>query len=254
MYTVDLDNKVILVTGASRGIGYEIAKDLIRNGASVAVHYNNDKTGAESLLASNDLGHTKLFKADLSKETEIYRLYNDVLEHYKRIDTVILNAGVFLPHSDELQPNDWYSVWKKTIQINLNAVGLLTKLFLDHYLNEGKGRFIYMGSRAAFRGETSEYLAYAASKGGLTSLAKSVARSYGKKGITSFVIAPGFTRTEMADQFIRDHGEDKVLSEIALGKLTAPKDIAPIVSIMSAGLLDHATGATFDINAGSYIR
>ncbi|MBT8283163.1 MAG: SDR family oxidoreductase, partial [Muriicola sp.] len=111
-----------------------------------------------------------------------------------------------------------------------------------------------IGSRAAFRGETEEYLAYAASKGGLTSLARSVARSFGKDNIKAFVIAPGFTRTEMAEQFIREHGETKVLGEIALNQLTEVSDIAPLAGFICTGAMDHATGTTIDINAGSYIH
>ncbi len=119
---------------------------------------------------------------------------------------------------------------------------------------KGKGRFTYIGSRAVFRGETEEYLAYAASKGGIVSLARSVARSFGKNNIKSFVVSPGFTRTQMAESFIETYGEKRILDEISLNKLTTPEDIAPLVALMSSGLMDHATGATIDINAGSHIR
>ena len=97
-------------------------------------------------------------------------------------------------------------------------------------------------------------MAYAASKGGLTSLARSVARSFGKDNIKAFTIAPGFTRTAMAEQFIATYGEERVLKEIALNELTRPEDIAPLVGLMCSGLMDHATGATIDLNAGSHIR
>jgi len=140
------------------------------------------------------------------------------------------------------------------MDINLNAVGLLTKLGLDHFLKKGEGRFVYIGSRAVFRGETEEYLAYAASKGGLTSLARSVARSFGKQNIKSFIVSPGFTRTQMAEQFIETYGEERILNEIALNQLTTPQDLAPLIGLMCSGLMDHATGATIDVNAGSHIR
>lgn len=136
----------------------------------------------------------------------------------------------------------------------MTAVGVLTKLGIDHFKEQGGGRFIYIGSRAVFRGETEEYLAYAASKGGLTSLARSVARSFGKYNIKSFIVSPGFTRTQMAESFIEKYGEERILKEIALNELTKPEDIAPLIAMLSSGLMDHATGATIDINAGSHIR
>lgn len=140
------------------------------------------------------------------------------------------------------------------MDINLNSVGLLTKLGLDHFKENNMGTFIYIGSRAVFRGETEEYLAYAASKGGLVSLARSVARSFGKFNIKSFILSPGFTRTQMAEDFIAQYGEEKVLNEIALNELTTPEDLAPLIGLMCSGLMDHATGATIDVNAGSHIR
>ncbi len=125
---------------------------------------------------------------------------------------------------------------------------------IEHFRKNGGGRFIYIGSRAAFRGETEEFLAYAASKGGLTSLARSVARSFGKENIKSFIVSPGFTRTQMAESFIEKYGEERVLKEIALNELTKPEDISPLIAMLCSGLMDHATGATIDINAGSHIR
>jgi len=115
-------------------------------------------------------------------------------------------------------------------------------------------RIVYIASRAAFRGDTADYLAYAASKGGMVALARSVARSFGKQGVKAFVVAPGFTRTEMAGDFIRDYGEDYAMQDIALERMTEPRDIAPLVVFLASGLADHCTGTSIDVNAASYVR
>ena len=254
MTHIDLSDKKILLTGASDGIGKGVANYLMKMGARVAVHYNTNKDSAESLVFNHKKTNSKSFKADLSNEEEVYTLFRDVLKEFGKIDIIILNAGVFLPHSTKETTKDWLSVWKKTMDINLNSVGLLTKLGLDHFKENNMGTFIYIGSRAVFRGETEEYLAYAASKGGIVSLARSVARSFGKNNIKSFIISPGFTRTQMAEDFIAQYGEEKVMNEIALNELTKPEDLAPLIGLMCSGLMDHATGATIDVNAGSHIR
>ncbi|MFS4491835.1 SDR family NAD(P)-dependent oxidoreductase [Maribacter sp. 2308TA10-17] len=253
MTKIDLKGKTILLTGASDGIGKGLAAYLLEMGAKVAVHYNGNRASAENLAEAYQ-GTAKTFQADLSQENEVFSLFERVEAHFKKIDVVILNAGVFLKHSATSDTKDWLKVWKKTMAINLDSVGLLTKLGLDHFQKIGEGRFIYIGSRAVFRGETEEYLAYAASKGGLTSLARSVARSFGKQNIKSFIVSPGFTRTQMAEQFIETHGEERVLNEIALNILTTPQDLAPLIALMCSGGMDHATGATIDVNAGSHIR
>lgn len=254
MTNIDLSDKRILLTGASEGIGKGVADYLMKMGARVAVHYNTNKGSAEMLVSKYLNTHSRTFKADLSNEDEVFRLYNEAKKEFGKIDIIILNAGVFLPHSTKETTKDWLAIWKKTMDINLNSVGLLTKLGLDHFKENGEGTFVYIGSRAVFRGETEEYLAYAASKGGIVSLARSVARSFGKHNIKSFIVSPGFTRTQMAEDFIAKYGEEKVLNEIALNELTTPEDLAPLIGLMCSGLMDHATGATIDINAGSHIR
>lgn len=254
MINIDLEDKNIMITGASDGIGKALAEFLMQMKARVAVHYNTNKKAAENLVLLYPNTNSEIFQADLSKKEEVIQLFRQVENSFGKIDVIILNAGVFLKHPVTELIEDWYQVWQKTMDINLNAVGLLTKLGLDHFLQAGEGRFIYIGSRAVFRGETQEYLAYAASKGGLVSLARSVARSFGKNNIKSFILSPGFTRTQMAESFIATYGEERVLNEIALNTLTTPQDLAPLVGLMCTGLMDHATGATIDVNAGSHIR
>lgn len=250
---IHVTDKTIVLTGASDGIGKGLATYLLEMGAKVAVHYNSNVASAEALVSKYP-ETAKAFQADLSQENETIAFFEAVIAHFGKIDVVLLNAGVFLAHSSKLDTKDWLAVWKKTMAVNLDAVGLLTKLGLDHFLKMGEGRFIYIGSRATFRGETEEYLAYAASKGGLTSLARSVARSFGKQNIKSFIVSPGFTRTQMAENFIKTHGEERILNEIALNELTRPEDLAPLIALMCSGAMDHATGATIDVNAGSHIR
>lgn len=253
MTHIDLKGKKILLTGSSNGIGKAVTEYLIKMGATVALHYNRNQENAQE-LANQCSNGSKTFQADLSNETDVIRLFEEVTNEFQKLDAIVLNAGVYIEHSTNLNTSDWLSVWKKTLDINLNSVGLLTKLGIDHYKEQNGGRFIYIGSRAVFRGETEEYLGYAASKGGLTSLARSVARSFGKENIKSFIVSPGFTRTQMAEQFISVYGEERVLNEIALNELTEPEDLAPLIALMCSGLMDHATGATIDVNAGSHIR
>jgi NAD(P)-dependent dehydrogenase (short-subunit alcohol dehydrogenase family) len=254
MMQLDLTDKKILLTGASDGIGKEAAHFLMKMGAQVAVHYHTNKLSAEALVSTYKNTKSKIFKADLSNMEEVISLFNDVKMHFGNIDVLILNAGVAIKHSMNESTNDWLSVWNKTMAVNLNSVGLLTKLGIEHFKVNGEGRFIYIGSRAVFRGETEEYLAYAASKGGIVSLARSVARSFGKYNIKSFIVSPGFTKTKMAESFIKFYGKEKILNELALNELTKPSDISPLIGLMCSGLMDHATGATIDINAGSHIR
>ena len=104
-------------------------------------------------------------------------------------------------------------------------------------------------------GETEEFISYACSKGGLVSLTKTIARSFGKPdNVIAFTIAPGFVKTDMAKDFIKKHGDGILKKGIVLNRLTEPKDISPIVSLMASGKIDHSTGSTFDVNGGSYLR
>ncbi len=250
----ELKNQTILGTGASDGIGREIARYLMQNGARVAIHYNRNKKGAVDLLREFGSDGSEVFQADLADGQNCLKLWDQVLNAFTKLDSVVLNAGVYLEHNTDADDLSWLSTWNRTIAINLDAAGLLTKKAIEHYKTSGGGRLIYIASRAVFRGETEEYLGYAASKGGLVSLARSVARSFGRYNVKSFILAPGFVRTAMANQFIETYGEQRVCDELALSRLTEPEDISPLVALMCSGLMDHATGATVDINAGSHIR
>ncbi|MFC3813026.1 SDR family NAD(P)-dependent oxidoreductase [Lacihabitans lacunae] len=248
---IDLSNKKIIITGASSGIGKAIAKSLMASGAQVAIHCNANTEAANELLIEGN--NSQVFKANLGNPEEIEPFFTDVLQAFGKIDLIVHNAGIFEKHA--LDDSNWLEVWQKSMRVNLDAVGILTQLGINHFKeNKDGGRMIYVASRAAFRGETEDYLAYAASKGGVVSLGRTVARSFGKYNIKSFLLAPGFTQTPMAQSFIDEHGEDAVLSELSLKTLTQPEDIAPIVNLIAAGLMDHATGSTIDFNAGSYVH
>ncbi len=250
----NLNNQRVLVTGASKGIGMAIARQMLVKGAQVVLHYHSTFDTAESVQQEFGKDKVALVKADLMEPKQSANLFFKATECFGGLDTVVINAGIFEACTIDTDWEKWFSSWQRTIRVNLDAAGILTRLSLEHFQNQKQGRIIYIGSRAAVRGETQEYLAYAASKGGLTSLAKSVARSFGKYDIKSFVIAPGFTRTDMAMEAISKIGEAQVLENLALNELTQPEDIAPLAAFIASGQMDHATGTTIDLNAGSHIR
>lgn len=250
---ISLKNQRILVTGASRGIGRAIAKQLSESGAEVIIHFNSNTKGAEKL--KNELTNPAFIEScDLSDINQVIGFIPKLVDKYGPISGLVNNAGIAKSAPDDLPTTEWVKIWQETLQVNTTALGILCKEFVEHALKHQNGRIVNISSRAAFRGDTTDYIAYAASKGAIVSLTRSIARHYGKQGIKAFLIAPGFTRTDMADEILAEYGEEFALNDIALNKLTKPEDIAPMVTLLCSGLADHATGTSIDINAGSYVH
>lgn len=251
--TLDLSDQTILVTGASRGIGRAIALALADAGATVAVHYGSSREAAEKV--ADACGHgARPIQADLSDLDATDQLFDRVVDTVGPVDTLVLNAGVARSAPLDADTSEWHDAWADTMHVNLRAPELLCRHALPHFQERGGGRLISVASRAAFRGDTPDYVSYAASKAGLVALTRSVARGFGDDGVKAFTIAPGFTRTDMAQAFIDEYGEEHATSDLALDDLTEPEDVAPFAVFLASGHADHATGATIDVNAGSYVH
>ena len=185
-------------------------------------------------------------------------LVNNTIDKLSFPDCIINNAGIAESADVSIDFEKWNELFDRTIDVNLKAPSLIFKELIKYKrANKIKSRlrFINIASRAAFRGEQEDYISYACSKGGMISLTKTMSRSFGETdNIVAISIAPGFVRTEMAQSFIDKHGEDVVKQGITLDRLTEPKDISPLVSLIVSGKMDHSTGSTIDVNGGSFLR
>ncbi len=248
---IELGGTTVLVTGGSSGIGEEIAKSLASSGAKVALHYNSNGERARDLVEQFNNG-SRCFYADFAVPGSASALFAEVIGEMGCVDVLVNNAGIFEPSPVSLPGDKWLKNWNRTIEVNLTSAGALCHAAINHFMERSGGRIINIASRAAFRGETEDYLAYGVSKGGMVSLSRAIARSFGKQNIKSFVIAPGYVWTPMAEKVI---DRNKIIdTELALGEMTEPGHIAPVVVFIAAGRLDHGTGTSIDINAGSYMR
>ena len=247
----------VLLTGSSKGIGYKIAKDLLAEGHELALHYNKNESSLDALLKKDKTGSFSI-QADLYQQEEIKKMVENTIGKLSFPDCIINNAGIAESADISLDINDWSKMFDKTIDVNLKAPSLIFKEFLKYKREKkinSRLRIINIASRAAFRGEQQEYISYACSKGGIISLTKTMSRSFGETdNIVAISIAPGFVRTDMAQSFIDKHGEDVVGQGITLDRLTEPKDISPLVSLIVSGKMDHSTGSTIDVNGGSFLR
>ena len=247
----------ILLTGSSKGIGFNIASTLINEGHDIALHYNKNKSTLDDLLKDSKTNSFAI-QSDLSDSSQVKDLVNNTIDKLSFPDCIINNAGIAESADISIDFDKWNELFDKTIDVNLKAPSLIFKEFIKYKrANKIKSRlrFINIASRAAFRGEQEDYISYACSKGGMISLTKTMSRSFGETdNIVAISIAPGFVRTEMAQSFIDKHGEDVVKQGITLDRLTEPKDISPLVSLIVSGKMDHSTGSTVDVNGGSFLR
>lgn len=237
----------ILITGTSRGIGHSIAEQLLEKGYSV--------TGTSRSTDSpfpNNQNYTHI-KCDLAQQGDVEQL-KSVFEGDEVPEVLINNAGMFAEVEFDDSDEAWLENWDRTLQVNLRSAALLSKWALNAWTkHEIEGRLINISSRAGYRGDTGEYASYAASKGGMVAFTKSIARSFGKHGITAYTIAPGFVNTDMAQGSIEVYGEEYLTQGLALDSIAPPEQIANIVTLLAEGKLTHATGQTFHVNSGSYL-
>ncbi len=172
-----------------------------------------------------------------------------------RIDVLINNAGLFAANPLESSDIEWLDAWEDTLRINLTAAAQLSRFAVRHWLMQGTGgRIVHIASRAGHRGDSPRHWHYAASKGGMLALHKTIARAYAFEGILSFAIAPGFTQTSMAEDYLASRGGAGLLADIPLGRVATPEEIAGIAVFCALDAPASMTGATLDANGASYVR
>jgi len=193
-------------------------------------------------------------RGDLDGDAAPGAVWAEALAWKGRIDVLVNNAGVYLPASVDDDFAHWADVWARTLRINLVATAHLCREAVRHFRDHGGGIIVNIASRAAFRGDAPDYSHYAASKGGMIALTRTIARGFAAEGVLAYAVAPGFVGTEMAEAYFREHGSDSVVSEIPLGEVVPPEDVANVVAFLASGLARHATGTTIDVNGASYPR
>ncbi|AFZ66308.1 SDR family NAD(P)-dependent oxidoreductase [Deinococcus peraridilitoris] len=250
---VDLTNKVILITGASRGIGSEIARALGSAGASVILHHGRGAAEAEALAREIGAERAHTVGADLSRPGAAQTLFHDALAWQGRVDVLVNNAGIAPTATIDDPFEHWSATWAQTLQVNLVALADLCREATLHYRTRGGGTIINIASRAAFRGDNPDAMHYAASKGAVVALTRSIARGYAREGVLAYAVAPGWVRTEMAEAYLREHAAD-IARDIPLGDVAPPQEVGNVVAFLASGLARHMTGATLDINGASYVR
>ena len=224
----------ILLTGASRGIGAAIAARLSGEGRSLVATSSAD--------------------GDLADPETPARLWASALDRLDgQIDILINNAGIF--EANPLESADWTANWNRTMQVNLSASAELCRAAVLHWQARGRGgRIVNIASRAAHRGDSPAHWHYAASKGGMVSMTKTIARAYAAQGIYAFAICPGFTMTGMAEDYLASRGGDKLLADIPLGRVAMPDEVAEMAAFCALKAPPSMTGAVLDVNGASYVR
>ena len=250
---MDLKQKVVLLTGASGGIGAACARAVVRDGGRVVLHDIRAEGRAGDL--ARELGAScKLIASDLADPDRVPALWNDAKAWAGRIDVLVNNAGIYEPADVDDDFSAWDRSWRRTLAINLLAPAHLCREAIRGFRESGGGIIVNVASRAAFRGDDPDYMHYAASKAGIVAMTRTIARGYGRDNITAFAIAPGFVRTELNAAFFKKHGVEAAARDIPLGEVAEPEDIANVVTFLASGLARHATGTTIDINGASYVR
>jgi 3-oxoacyl-[acyl-carrier protein] reductase len=249
-----LKDKVVLVTGGSRGIGAAIVRAVAEEGGLPILHYGRAGAQAEAVAAGLPKRRCRLIQADLARPEATTELWQEAERWKGRIDVVVNNAAIYLQDGADADDETWNRVWAETLLVNLKAAADLCRLAIRHFRPRGGGIIVNIASRAAYRGDARDFMAYPASKGGMVAMTKTIARGYAAENILAYSVAPGWVRTDMAEDYIKVHGEEGIVRDIPMGDLAPPEDVAAVVVFLASGKAPHTTGATIDINGASYVR
>jgi 3-oxoacyl-[acyl-carrier protein] reductase len=246
--------RVVLITGGSRGIGKATALEFASQGAFVAFTYEKNDDAAELTLSQLPGRDHIRIKADIRYPQESKAAVQAVIGKYGRLDVLVNNAGVFLPHPiDESEFEGWDEAWETTMAVNLFGPAHMTFFAVKEMIRAGGGRIVNVSSRGAFRGEP-DHPAYGASKAGLNSFSQSMAKALGKYRIFVTAIAPGYVETEMTHELLSDPSGNEIREQSPLNRAATPHEIAKAILMLASDDSEYMTGAILDMNGASYLR
>ena len=244
------DKKIALITGASRGIGREIAKTLANDGLYVVINYNSNKEQAEEVLKEiqEKSGSGQIEKADVSNLAEANQLVEKIINEHGKIDVLVNNAGIT---KDQLIMRMTEEEFDKVININLKGTFNCIKSVSRSMMKNRTGKIINITSVVGISGNIGQ-ANYAASKAGVIGLTKSLAKELASRGIQVNAVAPGFIETDMTD-VIPENIKKEIINKIPLGKLGKPEDIANVVAFLVSEKAEYITGQVITVDGGMII-
>ena len=241
-----LEGKVALVTGASRGIGKAIAEQLVAMGATVVgtATSENGAVAISEYLGDNGKG----MMLNVTQADSISNVLSVITDTYGAVDILVNNAGIT---RDNLLMRMKDEEWNDIIQTNLNAIFALSKAVMRGMMKKRHGRIINIGSVVGITGNAGQ-ANYAAAKAGVIGFLKSLAREVASRGITVNVIAPGFIDTDMT-KALTDEQREAIFKDIPANRLGTPEEIAGAVGFLASDIAAYITGETININGGMYM-
>lgn len=242
-----LNRKIALVTGASRGIGREIALTLAGYGATVVVNYNGSKEKAQEVVQEikDNGGNAIALQASVSKSEEVEAMIKEVMEQFGRIDILVNNAGITKDNLVMKMSNEDFDA---VIDTNLKGTFYCMKQVYRIMLKQKSGRIINMSSVTGVMGNAGQ-VNYAASKAGVIGMTKSLARELASRGITVNAVAPGFIETEMTE-VLSDKVKEAVEGQIPLKRMGQVKDVAEAVAFLASDKASYMTGQVLHVDGG----
>lgn len=256
---LNLKDKVVLITGASKGIGKQVAFAFAAEGAKVVVNYRQhghptSQQDAEAIVAEIQKRYNTAavaIDADLAIEAEILALFEKAATSLGEVD-VLVNNATYLPKGP--LENYTEAEWNYTFQVNVTGAFTASKELIRRLRARGvKGKIVNVSSQAAFFGSTSGHLPYDASKGALISMTRALAREVAREGINVNAIAPGMVMTDMVAK-LWEQRKEQYLSRIPLNRIAQPEEIANAILFLASDMSSYMTGTTLDVSGGFMMR
>lgn len=242
-----LENKIALVTGASRGIGKAVAKELAAKGAFVIVNYNGSKEAAEQVVSEIKASGKDAvsYQCDVSQYADCERMVTELIKTYQKIDILVNNAGIT---RDNLLMKMSEEDFDAVIDTNLKGTFHTMRFVSRAMLKQRSGRIINLSSVVGVTGNAGQSN-YAASKAGVIGMTKTVARELASRGVTVNAIAPGFIETDMTGK-LSDRVKEQAILQIPLGKMGKPEDVAKLAGFLASDDAGYITGQVIHVDGG----
>ena len=251
---IRFDNKIVLITGSSRGIGAATALKFAGSGATVITHYVKDQYKARQNFEKLPGTCHMLLQADLSVPDEVKRMFDKIIRQKGKIDILVNNAGIYEETRWwELDYEEWQRHWQRTISINLSGMANLSFLVAKQMIARGEGKIINVSSRGAFRGEPHA-LPYGAGKAAMNAFGQSMAWALADKNVQVYTIAPGWVDTDMTHEILQSERGKAVAAQSPMNRVATPEELANAIIFLASPGLEYMTGCILDMNGASYLR